>query len=113
MMRKLDRKAILIKCAILAAYALFVIVMGHFGITCLFKHFLGIECPGCGITRACLSLLHGDVKAAVAYNPMVFSAPLLILYFFTDGRLFGRKIDRWVIAFILTGFLITWLIKII
>ena len=112
-MRKAVRKRTVLKCLILAAYALFAIVMGHFGITCLFKHFLGIECPGCGITRAGLSLLHGDLKAAIAYNPMVFSVPLLIIYYFTDGHLFGKKADRLVIIAILTGFLITWLIKII
>ena len=31
----------------------------------------GIPCPGCGLTRATLALLHGDVRAALHYHPLV------------------------------------------
>lgn len=38
----------------------------------------GIPCPGCGLTRATLALLHGDVRAALHYHPLVLLlAPLL------------------------------------
>ena len=33
---------------------------------------LGIPCPGCGLTRATLSLLQGDVAGAYHYHPLVF-----------------------------------------
>jgi hypothetical protein len=32
--------------------------------------FLGIPCPGCGLTRATLELAHGHVSAAVALHPL-------------------------------------------
>jgi hypothetical protein len=39
--------------------------------------FLGIPCPGCGLTRATLALMRGDVGAAVRLHPLVFVlAPL-------------------------------------
>jgi hypothetical protein len=33
---------------------------------------LGIPCPGCGLTRATLALLHGDLAAALRFHPLVF-----------------------------------------
>ena len=38
---------------------------------CVFKNLLGIECPGCGMTRAFSCIMHGDLIAAVSYNRLV------------------------------------------
>lgn len=36
-------------------------------------------CPGCGMTRACMHLIHLDVATAVNYHPLcVVVAPLLV-----------------------------------
>ena len=46
---------------------------------CLIKAVSGHECPGCGMTRALMHALRGDVASAWEYNwRWVFVAPLLI-----------------------------------
>jgi hypothetical protein len=38
---------------------------------CPFANFLGMPCPGCGMTRATLALLSGDVSDALAFQPLI------------------------------------------
>ena len=38
---------------------------------CIIKRITGNECWNCGMTRAFLSILHFDFKAAYQYNPKV------------------------------------------
>ncbi|HVT46087.1 MAG TPA: DUF2752 domain-containing protein [Thermoanaerobaculia bacterium] len=46
---------------------------------CLIRIVAGIECWGCGMTRAISALLHGDIRRAVDFNPRVlFVFPLLL-----------------------------------
>lgn len=61
---------ILIVLSVLLAYALFCYYIG-FGIPCIFNIITGFKCPGCGITRMCLSLLRLDFKSAFYYNPAI------------------------------------------
>ena len=112
-MDKTKRYDLYKKLAFLLFYLLVVFVMNRLGVTCLFKYLTGIDCPGCGLTRAALSLLKGDVRAAAGYNVMVFSLPLLFVYYFTDGRLFGKKADAAVVGAVALGFLVNWLIRIL
>jgi len=36
---------------------------------CMMKRYTGLTCPGCGLTRCFIALAHGDLPAAMAYNP--------------------------------------------
>lgn len=54
---------------------------------CLFKQVTTIPCPSCGSTRSVLSILKGDVAAALYWNPLgillisvLLIAPFWILY---------------------------------
>jgi hypothetical protein len=40
------------------------------GIPCLFRATTGFECPGCGLTRACVAFARGDPARAIAFNPL-------------------------------------------
>lgn len=63
------------------AYGLFVMYTG-IGIPCIFKLITGYECPGCGVSRMCMSLMKLDFKAAYNYNKVLFIlSPFLILLF--------------------------------
>lgn len=42
--------------------------------TCLVKIVFGMPCPGCGMTRASLRLLHGDVTGSLRFHPVALPA---------------------------------------
>ena len=50
------------------AYALWVRATG-LALPCPFRAVTGFQCPGCGVTRLCLSLLRGDLPGAWRANP--------------------------------------------
>ncbi len=47
---------------------------------CLTKHFLGFDCPGCGLQRSVAFLLQGDFIAAFKMYPAIY--PMLLLFLF-------------------------------
>ncbi len=46
---------------------------------CPFEALTGIPCPGCGMMRAMLSLVRGDVGNAAAYNPFCFFLAVMVI----------------------------------
>ena len=53
-------------------------------IPCIFHLVTGLKCPGCGVTRMCVALMHLDFKSAYGYNQMIFIlSPVLFLIFLT------------------------------
>ena len=64
------------------AIGLLYLFLAAVGIGCPLKFFSGISCPGCGMTRAAVSLLRLDVAAAFYYHPLVFLLPPVALALF-------------------------------
>ena len=102
------------KLLLLAAYAVFVGIMVAADIPCLIRHFTGVICPGCGMSRAWLSLLQLDLRSALEYHPMFWSVPVFLLYIFYDGCLFRhKKLNDWILFSLLGAFLLCYCIRLI
>ena len=63
------------------------------GVTCPIRFFTGISCAGCGMSRAWLALLRGDISAAWGYHPL-FWAPVLAAGLFLFRRQIHRRVLR-------------------
>lgn len=62
--------------------------------SCLIYKSFGIYCPGCGCTRAFLSLLNFDIIGSFCYNPTVLYAVIILLIYIisqTIDRIFKHK----------------------
>jgi hypothetical protein len=46
---------------------------------CPFHALTGIPCPGCGMTRAIVSLIGGNISEAFLYNPFSFFLVFMVL----------------------------------
>ena len=76
------RNLLILGTAALAAAVLFLFdpATARFYPPCLFKTFLGTQCPGCGSLRAAHQLLHGNVSQAWALNKsLLIALPLAAL----------------------------------
>ena len=50
---------------------------------CGVKHFLGIDCPGCGMTRSFGALAHLNFRDSIDFHPLgIFVATYLLYVFF-------------------------------
>ena len=53
---------------------------------CLIRNVFGVECFGCGMTRAMSCMFHGNIVAAIEYNKMIVIVfPLLIYMIFINA----------------------------
>jgi uncharacterized protein DUF2752 len=59
---------------------LFVPMIPHVPHFCLMKKFLGIPCPGCGISHSILAALRFDLAKAWLFNPAGIAVALLFCY---------------------------------
>lgn len=98
-----------------------VLVLSIFSIRfCPFFYFFNIPCPGCGLTRAFICLLHGNIIQSLHYNILgvIFSFGIvvfLIFALFKKSNLLNQFIYKYrniiyILAFLL--FIIVWIINI-
>ena len=75
--RLLIRDSIVV--AILAVYGS-IVSLTHWSIPCIVYQLTGLQCPGCGISRMLLAMLHGDFRAAFSFHPFLFATWPFIAY---------------------------------
>ncbi|WP_049963005.1 DUF2752 domain-containing protein [Ruminococcus sp. HUN007] len=106
--------------AVLSAsmFYLFIVLRTGHGIPCIFYHFLGMKCPGCGLTRSAVSILKGDLRSAAHYNLMsVTVIPSLIAYLayraFREECMNNKDVSAWEFVYFILVFFVTALYTVI
>lgn len=83
----------------LLAAAIFCAVMQlAFGVICPFRFLLGLPCPGCGLTRACVMLFEGDLVGSFSMHPTALFALLGIISFPIIRYFFPKALRFWTIC---------------
>ena len=97
----------------LAIICFFILIISVLDIGCPFLFLFKIPCPTCGVTRAILAFLRGDLKSYLRFQPMAI--PLLFaVWLALHQRLFSQKRMVWSIVFSIVVFnLILYLVRIL
>lgn len=81
-------------------------------IPCVMRSVTGLICPGCGMTRAWMAVIRLQPAAAFSYHPLFWSVPVLVAYWFFDGKLFGKpKLDRIVLWTVIGLFAVCYILR--
>lgn len=91
--------------------AVYILAQYGWGIPCPVYRFTGWLCPGCGNTRAALSLLRLDVKTALGYNllfPLEFGYLLWVILrvcyaYWQTGKFSYRPLRPWMDVVVLVA----------
>ncbi len=81
--------------------------------TCSVKSLLGVECPGCGMQRAFIALLRGDLKESLSLNPSLLPFLFTVIYAichlifsFTNGAKFIVIFFASTLAIVIVNFVV-------
>lgn len=101
-------KELLLKCA--------VILVLFFWYRCPIHFFTGMDCPGCGLTRAWKAAAILDFRTAFSFHPLFGVIGLEIVYFLffkpLTGKQLGKKTENAIIILTLILLFVVWLYKI-
>ncbi len=82
------------------------------GIGCPIKFATGISCPGCGMSRACMWLLSGDLSSAFYFHPLFWVVPLFpVLFILKEAGKIPKKVYDVCVWIICILFLAVWIIR--
>lgn len=82
---------------------------------CPMEAFIGIPCPGCGMTSALYHLLRGDLRSAWFFHPALFLllpiAVIVLVAWIEDDQFLKTKTFRWLFVIGLCGYLLVYLYR--
>jgi hypothetical protein len=93
--------SILVACTILLLTRL----NNMWDVPCVINMTTGLSCPGCGMTRLVLSLVHGKVYQAFRYNIFFFiTLPMLFVLYIYQTYLYVKeqRLSSWLDSTLLT-----------
>ena len=100
----------------LCLLGLYALLTHTFGIqNCILKLLIGYPCPGCGMTRAVISLVQFDFIAAFHYNPFVYAIPWIgLVIFFKDQPIIKKILNTfWFSIFLIAIVLVVYILRLI
>lgn len=110
------RKPLYLKLKLLIL-SLFFLVLGLWTLLdagCLIRRATGVICPGCGMSRAWLAALRGNIPLAFQLHPMFWEVPVVILFGLYDFQPFSVKwLNILILAALSLGIVICYLLRLI
>lgn len=106
-LRKELNVLVLVSCIFLFSTGILYIVAGS---NCLFKAVIGIPCPTCGMTRAWISFLQGNIILTFFYHPLFWTIPILCGYI-VYNKLKEKKENTFVIGAFCIAFIGVYIVR--
>ena len=96
-------------------FGIYVATITLTGIGCPIRWFTGVPCPGCGMTRSLIALLHLDLKKSFYYHPLTIVAiPFLVYVIIGKKPLFNnKKVQDIAIYTFISIMLFVWILRLI
>lgn len=95
-----------IKWVIMGIIAYFVVLRTFFHGGCPWVLITGMPCPGCGLTRAGICLLHFDFVGAWKIHPFIYAVIFFVLLFGINRYVFLRTSRKWMLQLLMAGMLL-------
>lgn len=95
----MKRKNIVVRAITFLGVLAFGVIFG-----CPFYNVLGISCPCCGLTRAWICFLKGDMVGAFSYHPLFIPIAVVLVLFVLEECFSSKKLKE--IFFCVSGILI-------